>query len=126
MGLRGGSQADGKRGKKLQVATLNRELQVLRRMFTLAEEWRKVERALPKVAMLPGKGHRDRVLSDTDEALYFRAASSKAMDKHADPALLGDVAAILFSGVIGFPNHRDGYASVLSSGRRLSRGSRAL
>ena len=38
--------AKGTRGRALQVASLNRELQVLRRMFRLAEEWGKVERAL--------------------------------------------------------------------------------
>ena len=38
----------------LQISSINRELQVLRRMFRLAEEWGKVEKALPKVKMLPG------------------------------------------------------------------------
>lgn len=36
--------AAGRRGKLLQVASLNRELQVLRRMFHLAQEWGKVEK----------------------------------------------------------------------------------
>lgn len=36
-------QSKGKRGRLLQVASLNRELQVLRRMFHLAEEWGRVE-----------------------------------------------------------------------------------
>jgi len=53
--VKGRLTAAGKHGKTLQVATINRELQVLRRMFTLAQEWRKVERALPKVAMIPGE-----------------------------------------------------------------------
>jgi hypothetical protein len=46
-------EAKGKRGSLLQVASLNRELQVLRRMFHLAQEWGRVERALPNVKMLP-------------------------------------------------------------------------
>jgi integrase len=87
--------ADGKHGKHLQVASINRELQVLRRMFTLAQEWRKAEKALPKVTMIPGEAHRERVLSDADEALYFRGAATKAMERYADPALLRDVATIL-------------------------------
>ena len=44
--------ASGKRGRSLQVASLNRELQVLRRIFHLAQEWGRVERALPNVKMI--------------------------------------------------------------------------
>jgi len=87
--------AKGKRGALLQVASLNRELQVLRRMFHLAQEWGRVERALPSVKMLPGEKHRERVLTPAEEDLYFRGASSDAMDRYADGALLRDVASIL-------------------------------
>jgi integrase len=75
--------------------SLNRELQVLRRIFHLAQEWGRVERALPNVKMLPGEKHRERVLTATEEDLYFRGASTDAMEQYADAALLGDVAAIL-------------------------------
>lgn len=85
----------GKRGRRLQVASLNRELQVLRRMFHLAQEWGKVEKALPTVRMLPGKKHRERVLSPDEENLYFEGASTEAMEQHADPPLLRDVTTIL-------------------------------
>lgn len=84
-----------KRGTPLQVASLNRELQVLRRMFHLAQEWGRVERMLPNVKMLPGEKHRERVLTPAEEELYFRGASSDAMAKYADAALLRDVATIL-------------------------------
>ena len=47
----------------LQVASINRELQVLRRMFHLAQEWGKVEKVLPRVRMLSGERHRERVLT---------------------------------------------------------------
>ena len=87
--------AAGKNGQLLQVASLNRELQVLRRMFHLAEEWGQVEKALPKVKMLSGEKHRERVLSADEEACYFQAASSEAMTEHSDPGLLRDVATIL-------------------------------
>jgi hypothetical protein len=50
----------------LKIATVNRELQVLRRMFVLAMEWGKVERVLPRVRMIPGETRRDRVIT-TDE-----------------------------------------------------------
>jgi integrase len=88
-------EAKGKRGSLLQVASLNRELQVLRRMFHLAQEWGRVERALPNVKMLPGEKHRERVLTGAEEDLYFRGASTDAMAQYADPALLRDVATIL-------------------------------
>jgi integrase len=74
---------------------VNRELQALRRMFHLAQEWGKVEKALPTVRMLPGEKHRERVLTAEEEDLYFRAAASDAMEQHADPRLLADVARIL-------------------------------
>jgi integrase len=88
-------EATGKRGRTLQVASLNRELQVLRRMFHLAQEWGRVERALPSVKMIPGENHRERVLTAVEEALYFRGASTEPMERYADPALLRDVATIL-------------------------------
>jgi site-specific recombinase XerD len=88
-------EGSGKRGRTLQVASVNRELQVLRRMFHLAQEWGRVERALPNVKMLPGENHRERVLTPAEEALYFRGASTEAMEQYADPASLRDVATIL-------------------------------
>ena len=69
----------------LQVASINRELQVLRRMFHLAQEWGKVERVLPKVRMLSGERHRERVLTSEEELKYLGAAEP----------LLHDVATIL-------------------------------
>lgn len=101
----------------MKVATVNRELQVLRRMFALATEWGKVERALPRVRMIPGEAHRDRVVSVSEEKAYFDAtqaigsASLEAYQralvgirasergqvpvKPSDPFLLRDVATIL-------------------------------
>ena len=60
----------------LSVGSINRQLEVLRRLLKLAMEWGKVERALPKVEMLPGENHRDRVLSAEEEARYLEAAAS--------------------------------------------------
>ena len=84
-----------RRDKRLQVSSVNRELQALRRMFRLAQEWGRVEKALPAVKMLPGENHRERVITPDEEGLYFRAAGTKAMEQHADPQLLADVARIL-------------------------------
>jgi len=84
-----------RRDAGLEVSSINRELQALRRMFHLAQEWGRVEKALPTVKMVPGENHRERVLTPEEESLYFRGASTKAMEEHADPQLLADVARIL-------------------------------
>lgn len=64
----------------LEVSTINRQLEVLRRMLKLAMEWGKVEKALPKVEMLPGENHRDRVLTEDEEARYLGAATAIGED----------------------------------------------
>jgi integrase len=87
--------AKGKYGRPLQVTSLNRELEVLRRMFHLAQEWAKVERALPGIKVLPCERHRERVLTASEEDLYFRGAATYAMEQFRDAALLRDVATIL-------------------------------
>jgi len=84
-----------RRERGLEVSSINRELQALRRMFHLAQEWGRVEKALPTVKMVPGENHRERVLTSEEESLYFRAADTKAMEQHADARLLADVARIL-------------------------------
>lgn len=45
----------------LQVSSVNRELQVLRRILLVAVEWGRVER-VAKVRMLPGERHREFVI----------------------------------------------------------------
>jgi integrase len=84
-----------RRDDGLKVSSINRELQVLRRVFHLAQEWGKVEKALPAVEMVPGEAHRERALTAAEEALYFRGAGTEAMDQHMDARLLADVARIL-------------------------------
>jgi integrase len=106
-----------RRGEGLEVSSINRQLEVLRRMFKLAAEWGKVEKALPRVSMLPGEKRRERVLTGDEEALYFAAANSigdgiletynRALKgiraaqrgeepiKPTDPYLLRDIATIL-------------------------------
>jgi integrase len=61
---------------KVQVSTLNRDLATLRRGFHLAQEWGKVSTILPRVRLLPGENHRERVLSGDEEAKYLEAATS--------------------------------------------------
>jgi integrase len=60
----------------LKVSSINRELQVLRRMFALAVEWGRTNgKALCRVRMVPGETHRDRVLSEAEEFAYLGAAT---------------------------------------------------
>ncbi len=63
-----------KRESKLEVSSINRQLEVLRRMFKLAMEWGKTEKALPTVRMLPGEKRRERVLTADEESRYLEAA----------------------------------------------------
>lgn len=93
------------------MSSVNRELEVLRRMFKLATEWQQVDRLLPKVEMLAGENHRERVLTDAEEDPYLKAAAP----------LLRDVATILVEcGLrpeelfrLERPNVRDGKIVVL-------------
>lgn len=57
----------------LKTSSINRELQVLRRMFHLAVEWGRTDKALPRVRMVPGEAHRERVLTPLDESKYLNA-----------------------------------------------------
>jgi integrase len=105
------------RQSKYKVATINRHLQILRRMLRLAVEWGKVEKVPPRISLLPGEHRRDRVLSPAEETAYLAAATqignsilesySRALDgiratqrgqipqEPTDPYLLRDVAIVL-------------------------------
>jgi hypothetical protein len=63
-----------RQAKRLQVASINRELQVLRRLLHLAVQWGFVEQ-IPKIRMLGGEQHREFVLSSEEEAEYLAVAS---------------------------------------------------
>jgi integrase len=71
---------------KLEISSINRELQVLRRMFNLANEWKIVE-PLHRVRMLKGENQRERVLTADEEKKYLRQAAP----------LLRDVATVLIN-----------------------------
>ena len=64
----------GLREKGFEVSSMNRKLEVLRRMFKLAMEWEKVEKVLPIVRMLPGEKRRERVLTGEEQSGYLAAA----------------------------------------------------
>jgi integrase len=63
-----------RRSASLAVSSINRELQVLRRVLHLSVEWGHTE-SCPKIKMLPGELHRERVVSHGEEARYLSAAS---------------------------------------------------
>jgi integrase len=61
---------------RLAVSSINRQLEVLRRMLKLAVKCGKIEKALPKVELLAGENHRDRVLRADEEAHHLEAATA--------------------------------------------------
>jgi integrase len=79
---RGRGEEEAKCG--LAVSSINSSIRVLRRILNLAVEWGVVESA-PRLALLPGEHHRERVVTPDEELRYLRAAS----------ALLADVATVL-------------------------------
>jgi integrase len=64
------------RAAEYEVSSINRALQVLRRMRRLALEWGHVEKAIVPISLLPGERRRERVLSAAEEAGYLQAAQS--------------------------------------------------
>jgi integrase len=68
----------------LQDSTVNSSLRVLRRVLRLAVEWGAVE-ASPRIKLLSGERHRERVVSIEEEARYLAAARE----------VLGSIAAVL-------------------------------
>jgi len=56
-----------------EISTINANLRVVRRVLRMAVEWGILE-AAPRVKMLPGERHRERVVSPEDEALYLSVA----------------------------------------------------
>lgn len=60
---------------KVQVSTVNWDLATLRRAFHLAAEWGKVSTILPRVRLLSGENHRERILSPEEERKYLDAAA---------------------------------------------------
>lgn len=67
------------------MASVNHELRCVRRMLRLAVEWGRIA-SVPKVKLLSGESHRERVISREEEARYLVCA----------PPLLAAVAVILF------------------------------
>jgi integrase len=67
--------ASHRQAEGMKVATANASLRILRRVLRVAEEWGELERA-PRVRMLSGETHRERVVSLEEEARYLASANS--------------------------------------------------
>ena len=88
-------------------------------MFHLAQDWGRTSTILPKVKMLPGENHRERVLTRDEESSYLNAAAP----------LLRDVATILVDcGLrpeecyrLKWENVRDGAIEIFKGKRKGSR-----
>jgi integrase len=76
--------ASHRQAQGLQVSSVNSSLRILRRVLRVAVEWGELGTA-PKVKLLSGERHRERVLTADEEARYLGAASG----------LLADVATVL-------------------------------
>jgi integrase len=68
----------------LMVSSINHELRCARRLLRLGVEWGRIEVA-PKIRLLSGEVHRERVITPEEEARYLAAA----------PPLLASVATVL-------------------------------
>lgn len=73
-----------RQSKGLQVSSVNSSLRVLRRVLRMAVEWGTIPSA-PKIKLLRGERHRDRVVTPKEEALYLMVA----------PEPLGSIATVL-------------------------------
>jgi integrase len=73
-----------RQSNKLAVSSINRELQVLRRVLNVAVEWGVLDSAI-KVKLLTGEARRERVISPDEERRYLAVASEP----------LGSIAVIL-------------------------------
>jgi integrase len=73
-----------RRAKGLQISSVNASLRILRRVLRIAVEWGELP-AAPKIRLLAGENHRERVITAEEEARYLAAANP----------LLAEVASVL-------------------------------
>ena len=62
-----------RQAKNMQVSSINSSLRVLRRLLRVAVEWGVIS-ASPKIKLLRGERHRERVITPTEEVKYLAAA----------------------------------------------------
>jgi integrase len=71
--------ASHRQAEGMKVATVNASLRILRRVLRVAEEWGELEK-VPKVKMLSGESHRERVITPQEEARYLASANPLLSD----------------------------------------------
>jgi integrase len=108
-----------KREAGQEVTTINRQLEVLRRMLRLAVEWGTIEKQPCAVRMVPGAKHRDRVLSLEEEREYLAAAPLNL--RHFATILLDTALRPEELFRLRFEDVRDGCVHVLSGKTRNAR-----
>ncbi len=64
---------ENRRKAGYEVSSINRALQVLRRMLHLAVDWGRIDKSPAKVSLLPGERRREQVLSLEEEAAFLLA-----------------------------------------------------
>jgi integrase len=65
--------ASHRQAEGMKVATVNASLRILRRVLRVAQEWGEIEK-VPKVKVLPGESHRERVITPEEEGRYLASA----------------------------------------------------
>jgi integrase len=73
-GERAADYAAHRQSKGLQISSVNSGLRVLRRIMRLAVEWGATP-TVPKIKLLRGERHRERVITPSEEARYLAAAA---------------------------------------------------
>jgi len=66
--------AGQRQAQGLQVSSVNSSLRVLRRVLRIAAEWGVIS-SVPRIKMLPGERHRERVVTAEEESKYLAAAN---------------------------------------------------
>jgi integrase len=82
--------------KDLEISTINRDLATLRRIFNVAQDWGKLTTIPPRIRLVSGENHRERVLSPDEEKLYMDAATNLGVRaSEAYKTALGGIRAIV-------------------------------
>jgi integrase len=71
--------ASHRQAQGMSIVTVNASLRILRRVLRVAEEGGELERA-PKVKMLSGESHRERVITQEEEARYLASGNALLLE----------------------------------------------
>ena len=114
-GETGANFAAHRQARGLEVASVNASTRILRRVLKLAVEWGLITTA-PKLKLLRGERHRERVISPDEEAKYFLAASDTLRSVAtilADTGMRPDECYRLRWENVSFTNGRNGSVQIM-------------